>query len=53
MQKLVETAEDVLVYAGTERHIGIDPSMHITGFAERENRLGQVLMKIRQVNLMA
>lgn len=47
--KLLETAEDVLVYAGNERHLGIDYKMHISGYAERENRLGVVLMRIRQV----
>ena len=48
MRKFLDTAQDVLVYAGEDRHLGINYEWHVSGFMAEENKLGQVLMKIRQ-----
>ena len=50
MQKLVDTAADDIVYAGTERHLGVDFEVQIHGCAEKENKLGKALMEIRKVS---
>lgn len=48
MEKLVDSSQDVLVYAGTERHLGINYQIKVSRYMAEENRLGAVLMKIRQ-----
>lgn len=50
MRKLVDSVPDVLVYAGTERYLGIDYQQRVLSFQENENRLGKILMEIRDVN---